>query len=77
MWAEQLGNTCYFNSVVQVLYHIAAFREQLLSHCRAVGRPGADATPLGAALGDLFRSMEPDPRCYGRRTRIPVVSHSA
>ena len=77
MWAEQLGNTCYFNSVVQVLYHIAAFREQLLSHCRAVGRPGADATPLVAALGDLFRSMEPDPRCYGRRTRIPVVSPKA
>lgn len=47
-----LGNTCYLNSVVQVLYHMPDFRRTILTHT-----PGQSADPFAAELTHALRHV--------------------
>ncbi|CAG9464942.1 unnamed protein product [Pedinophyceae sp. YPF-701] len=49
---ENFGNTCYANSVLQILYWCEPFREQLIQYCRDLDSEAEDTLLMG--LGELF-----------------------
>lgn len=62
-----LGNTCYLNSVVQVLYHILPFRSALLSWTS--NEPPSFASDLVESLRQVFQSLD--------RAQLAADTHSA
>eukprot|EP00177_Eucheuma_denticulatum_P001096 GFKZ01001993.1.p1 GENE.GFKZ01001993.1~~GFKZ01001993.1.p1 ORF type:complete len:525 (+),score=70.75 GFKZ01001993.1:135-1709(+) len=74
-----LGNTCYLNSVVQVLYHMPRFREGLLS-CEALhhkphvhGGEVSFACRVVYALKEVFEALQAaERRANGNRDEVVV-----
>lgn len=52
-----LGNTCYLNSVLQVLYHIPTFRNAILSWPGLPNRTHSDALYFASDLVDSLRTV--------------------
>eukprot|EP01059_Diplonema_ambulator_P006653 TRINITY_DN16299_c0_g1_i1.p1 TRINITY_DN16299_c0_g1~~TRINITY_DN16299_c0_g1_i1.p1 ORF type:complete len:412 (+),score=54.79 TRINITY_DN16299_c0_g1_i1:42-1238(+) len=52
---ENIGNTCYVNSVLQALYWCVPFRLEVLRYCEQAG--GCNGTLLGC-VGDLFHQLQ-------------------
>lgn len=67
-----LGNTCYLNSVLQIIYHVPTFRAGLLRyrpthHTRA--QPAPFACRLVRALREVFESLRRAEDAFARETR--------
>ncbi|KAL4224627.1 Ubiquitin carboxyl-terminal hydrolase 49 [Mactra antiquata] len=73
---KNLGNTCYMNSVLQVLSHIESFREFFLKM-----RYSFDASPDGSPhvklIGSIRQPVIPPPAAkqYARQTTVECFQH--